>query len=467
MTCPRCSAPVDDAATECPSCGIVVAKWRPPPQRKTTVTRPVPKRSRNILPIVAAASLALALAIVGYWYYTSPPEEAGNVSYESSEIAAGDILRKVNTRTPGFDVAYELPESGAIASDGRDLIVGRLRLQPRGDEGFSAQKLTEPRMDLAALTWNGKEYIGLSGDVFTTLARNTLRVLGTKPAPTSLGCLAWDGQSYWAATRIHPTLLYKLDGDFNLVSTSEAPAACRGLAWDGNYLWLGGDSIHVIDVSGAKPRVVHTEKSSVANLSGVVAFNRHIWVTDSDRKLLQRLAPAWRAAWTAGGSAPVAVSSVLVAGDNLAALRRQIRSSDWRERVRARVEMQKIGAPIDFDRHESRNVERKANDAEVIDWSIELRDGTIYGSWKLWFGPELLKGATAPSYSVTVHPPDGTADVQAVFEARAGENAMRDVSLSPAGAPGDYRVELALLDRTPSSLTVGSIERKIELVPQP
>lgn len=56
--------------------------------------------------------MALALAIVGYWYYTSPPDDTVNVSYESSDVAAGDVLRKVNTRTPGFDVAYELPESG-------------------------------------------------------------------------------------------------------------------------------------------------------------------------------------------------------------------------------------------------------------------------------------------------------------------------------------------------------------------
>ena len=149
---------MDVAATECPSCGIVVAKWRPPPQRKITASRPLPKKgSRYVLPIVAAASMVLALGIVGYWYYTSPSEDAGNVSYESSEVATGDVLRKVNTRAPGFDVAYELPESGAIASDGL-IDRRRLRLQPR-EEGFSAQKLAEPRWPSPRSRWNGR-YIG-------------------------------------------------------------------------------------------------------------------------------------------------------------------------------------------------------------------------------------------------------------------------------------------------------------------
>ena len=80
----------------------------------------------------------------------------------------------------------------------------------------------------------------------------------------------------------------------------------------------------------------------------------------------------------------------------------------------------------------------------------------------MWFGSELLKGAPAPSYSVTVHRPDGSADVHAVFDAKAGENAMRDVSLSAASIPGDYRVDLALLDRTPSTLSVGVAATSVE-----
>ena len=457
MTCPGCSAAVDAAATECPSCGIVLAKWRPH-QRKTTASRPLPKRSRNLLPIVAAISGALALAVGGYWYVTSGPSDGSlNVSYDSTDIMPGDVLRKANTRTPGFDVAYELPEpASSIASDGEDLIAGRLRLRERGDEGFSAQQITDPPTNLTALTWNGREYVGLSGDAFTTFARNTLRPLGSKPAPTSLGCVAFDGESYWAATRIHPAQLYRLDRDFNVVATTDAPAACRGMAWDGNYLWLAGDSIHILELIDKKPRVLHTEKSPVANLKGIVAFKRHIWVTDSDRNLLQRLSPSWRAAWTAGGTSTALASTVAVRGDNIPALRRQIRSSDWRERLRAKVELQKIGAPIDFDRHENRFIERKANDAEVIDWSIELRDGTIYGSWKLWFGPDLLKRSDiVPSYTVSVQPPDGTPPVPTLFDAKAGDVTVRDVNLGPASAPGNYRVDLSLVGRTPSSLTVG------------
>jgi hypothetical protein len=33
MTCPRCSVPTDDKASDCPSCGIIFAKWRAPSAR--------------------------------------------------------------------------------------------------------------------------------------------------------------------------------------------------------------------------------------------------------------------------------------------------------------------------------------------------------------------------------------------------------------------------------------------------
>lgn len=457
-TCPACSAPVDVAATECSSCGVVVAKWRPH-QKKATLSRRTPKRSFkniNILPFVAAGSLVLALAVGGYWYYTvGRADDTTNVSYESE---TGDVLKKVNTRAPGFDVAYELPQwgapGGAMATDGADLIIGPMRIEPRGDDYF-AQKLPDlAQMNLTALTFNGREYIAINGDQFAVLARKTLRFLRSRPAPTSLGCLAWDGESYWAATRIHPALLYRLDGDFNIKSTHDAPAACHGLAWDGQRLWLADGAIHVIDVSGGKPRVVHTEKTSLPNLSGIVAFNRNIWVTDSDRNLLQRLAPPLRDAWTSDGSAPVKIASaVTIAGDNVAALRRQIRSSDWRERVRAKVEMEKLGAAIDFDRHQSRFVERKSNDAEVIDWEIELRDGVVFGSWKLWFGSDLVRRGSTASYTITVIPPQGEA-IQKVFDAKPGDNAMDNVSLAPAGVAGEYRVDLNVMDHSPLTLKV-------------
>ena len=130
-------------------------------------------------------------------------------------------------------------------------------------------------MALAALTLERKIH-RLSGDVFATLARNTLRPLGTKAAPTSSD--AWPGTAIVLGCYAHPPgTPLQARSRFQCRVDERSAGGLSGMAWDGNYLWLVGDSIHVIDVSGQKPRVVHTEKSSVASLSGVVAFNRHIW----------------------------------------------------------------------------------------------------------------------------------------------------------------------------------------------
>jgi hypothetical protein len=461
MTCPACSAPLADTATECSSCGIVVAKWRRQVEdRRPRLSGAHPtkdKRGRlsSTLPILAVTSLAAAVAVGVYWYSSAPRDEGVNVSYQSTDEEAGTLLRKAS-RAPGFDVAYELPTLPApVATDGKELIVGAFRLRPRGDDGFLAQQLNDSLTNVGALTWNGKEFIGISGGAFTTHARNTLRLLASTPAPKGVTCIAWDGRSYWAASA---KSLYKLDPDFKVLATSDAPAPCHGLAWDGTYLWLADDSIHVIDVAGEKPRVLHTEKAPLANLSGVVAFKGDIWMTESDHNLLQRLAPMLRAAWTSGG-APAAVTTAPAAAGapyNLAALRRQLRSSDFRERVRARVELQKLGAAIEFDRHESHFVDRDPKGFEVIDWSIELRDGAIFGSWKLWFGP-----ATGGSYTITVHPPAGGAEVTKEFTAKAGENAMSDVLLAEAVAPGDYRVDVSLSGGAASSLALKSVSAAV------
>ncbi len=67
MTCPRCSAPADDGALDCPSCGIVFAKWRP----RTVRERPAPPPPQTLgIPHAGwkAAGLGLVFAIALSWF---------------------------------------------------------------------------------------------------------------------------------------------------------------------------------------------------------------------------------------------------------------------------------------------------------------------------------------------------------------------------------------------------------------
>ena len=67
MDCPRCSAPAEDDAIDCPSCGIVFAKWRPKPPRP----RPAPAPPQLLgIPRAGwkAAGLGLALALTLTWF---------------------------------------------------------------------------------------------------------------------------------------------------------------------------------------------------------------------------------------------------------------------------------------------------------------------------------------------------------------------------------------------------------------
>ena len=52
MTCPRCSADTTDAARECPSCGVVFAKWRPPREAQAGGLPVAPTRAAALPPPV-------------------------------------------------------------------------------------------------------------------------------------------------------------------------------------------------------------------------------------------------------------------------------------------------------------------------------------------------------------------------------------------------------------------------------
>lgn len=97
--------------------------------------------------------------------------------------------------------------------------------------------------------------------------------------------------------------------------------------------------------------------------------------------------------------------------------------------------------------------DRKPDDAETLDLAVELRDGAVLGSWKIWFGPELFtrrESSILPQfvrYKVTVDLPDGT-DVEREFDGTPGDHAMNGVRLADAAAAGEYRVHIFLHAQT-------------------
>ncbi|HEX4935035.1 MAG TPA: hypothetical protein VFV33_17735, partial [Gemmatimonadaceae bacterium] len=344
------------------------------------------------------AGVAGAGAITwGYWIFKVRPR------IEAIEGRGPDTkpsrFRRLPAASSGseFDRSFKLPGSPLGAAwDGRHFVVGVrkggvLRVRPDGDrmEAQSAPIL-EPayrqNISLSSIAWNGQNFIGYadsawfqkSGYVFTIHDRESLAILDYKPAPAdNLGCLAFDGTSYWAATRRNtadspePALLYKLDRNFTVVSKTEAPGVgCQGMTWDGRHLWLAdvfSDSITILDPSSEPPRVVHSGSTSVGYLSGIVSVDGEIWITDYGDDRLQRLAPATRVAW-AGGSVPSATAALAGMIVAPAPMSRE---------------------PVHFARDEERSPGRPDENSEVLDWQVELRGNAIYGSWRIWFGEKL------------------------------------------------------------------------------
>lgn len=366
-----------------------------------------------------------------------------------------ETLKPVPSRGADFDLAYQLPGSPlGIASNGKELMIaartdpwGVIRLTREDYKTFRAKKIPiletryQQRMSLDALTWNGTHYVGYTtaawferstGRVFTVHDPNTMKVVSRHPAPDLLGCIAWNGQGYWAATRNHtadspePAHLYFFDREFRLVETLDSPGVgCQGLAWDGRHLWMAdvfSDAIYVVDVADGEMRVVHRAPVELTYLSGVVFFERAIWITDYDDDRLHRIRPATRAAWSGGAVEEPVLASVMP-----------------------------VAAPQPKASRKNSFFEEEAEDTDIVEWSIEIRDDGLWGSWTFWFGHDLFIEREQTStivtlpvfarYTLTVKHPDGREEEQ-TFDATPGENVMNDVHLADASEPGEYRVDV-------------------------
>lgn len=453
----------------------MVAKWRPKKTEARTVVRPPPRRPG--LTVIALAIPVVLLAISAWLVLRH----------------RNDPALKPNAATlPEFDLRIDLPGSpGGIASNGRELVIanrkdpwGLIRL--RGEkERFTAEivPLLEPRysqkIQVNTLAWNGEHYIGLTSgawfgptdkDVFTVHDPVTLQVIRHVPAPQLLGCIAWDGTSYWAATRKNTmdadeqAFLYRLDRAFNVVAKYDPPAVgCQGLMWDGARLWFAdvfNDAVYLLDVTGGEPRVHHKATLGLNYLSGIVLHGGAVWIVEYGHDGLHRVKAATRLAWSGEPQPAAAVASMVSApvpaprtdAPDEAALRQQLRHENWAERMRADMELDRRGAPIDYARDQNNFADRASAGTEDLDWSIELRDGAIWlVTSRIWFGPELFVKREQKSslvsipefarYTYTVKHPDGS-ETEKVFDATAGENVRMNERLANASTSGTYSVSL-------------------------
>ena len=443
MNCPSCHAPVADGAPECPSCGVILSKWHARPSR-TKIQTPVPREpQRREWAIVIAVVVVVAVIFGGTYLLLKKIRPKAQRSSEPTSR-----LRAIDPSSADFDLAFKLPgRPQAAASDGNEMIIAN------GSDPWGALRIAQnytpvavpiiesrykQKMGLNTLTWNGRNYIGYTtgswfgkeGDVFTIHDRKTLQVIDTRPAPPLIGGLAWDGAHYWASTRKNTedareeAFLYKLDPAFQIIAKLTPPGiGCQGLAWDGERLWyvdVFSDSILVLDVSAGEPRVIHDARSPIDYLSGVVFHDNAIWITDYAENRLQRLRNSTRMAWAAYTS-PKVIASMVPQGSALSA------------------------------RYRNSFVDRERDDAEEIEWAVELRkDGVWLTSSRMWFGPELFvpreqsSSITLPvfaHYTFTVKKPDGS-EIEKEFSATAGDNVLTEVRLADAAGPGKYSVSL-------------------------
>ncbi|MHB0970292.1 MAG: hypothetical protein ACYC7A_17355 [Thermoanaerobaculia bacterium] len=507
MNCPACSATLPDGAIECSACGIILARWRPrgtTPHRTTrsgaaparatqpgTAQRPVAAAAPPKPPLARRIALILVLSIVGasalvaaFWYVRIRP-----VTGRLADASPGreKKLKEVDPPGSNFDLAYEIDGSPlGAASNGRELIVGNrsggvLRIR-RDGSAYRAQRVPilessfNQEVSISAIAWNGEHYVGYTtgswfgttGDVFTIHDPETLRIIDRRPAPPLIGCLAFDGSNYWGATRrntedsTEAAYLYRFDSELKVISTSAPPSVgCQGLVWDGRYLWLAdvfADEVSVLDVSSGTPRVVGSHSVPVGYLSGIAVFEGEVWLTEYGEDRIARLRPSVRVAW--GGGGPLAQVASVMAGRSPAdaavdvkALNAQLRSSDKFVRIDAEMRLNGANAPVLFDTDDN-TVDRASDQAEVIDWSAEIRDDAVYASWRIWFGEDFFTERPDPEgfitipkfarYTVTLIRPGADRKVEKVYDATPGENAMRDVLLGPATRSGDYSVEMFL-----------------------
>ncbi len=401
-----------------------------------------------------------ALLTGGYWYFKIHPRlKSISGEFEQPQPTPMQTLQVQEDPAADFDLTLNLPGSPiGIASNKSELILcnrtdpwGFLRLRSQDPQNYQAQKVTviEPyygqKMGFQTVTWNGKSYVSYTyasylqlgkGMVFSIHHPVTLTVISHHKAPEFIGGLAWDGTGYWAATRRDtadsgdPAYLYRLDGDFNVISKNEPPdVGCQGLAWDGNNLWfvdVFSDKIYVLDVYGEKPEVVYSYHTSFNYLSGIGFDGENIWISEYDYRRLHRLKPSLFALWTAEQIEPEPSTTQITE------------------------------EPAPTKATYTNTFADTGNEAmDVLELSAEIRGSSLYASWKIHFGENLFKENTPAEestismptfarYTISVEGGSLSERKELQYDAEPGDNFHKNEELIQDLGPGTYSISVFL-----------------------
>jgi hypothetical protein len=427
----------------------------------------------RILRILIIGILVGGLLIGVYWYFNihSRLKKIGEEIVPENVSKIETLKVRVDSEVD-FDLSIDLPgDPLGVASNYSEFILcnrvdpwGFLRLSQPDSKTYQAQrvpvieKTNGQKMSFQTVTWNGQTYVSyldatylISGakKIFAVHDPKTLAIVSHYKAPDLIGGLACDGDGYWAATRQstansgEPSYLYHLDKNFNVISKNEPPdVGCQGLAWDGSNLWFVDvitHKIHVLDVNGDKPQVIYSYKTRFNNLSGVGFDGENIWISEYDNHRLHRLKHELIAQWTGREveseqdttQAPEATSVQLTNQESAQNNQDSPASATYKNNT----------------------IEVGDEDMAVTKLTAEIRENTLYGSWKIYFGEGLFKNRSAEGsaeaksnikYTVIVEGESLSERKELEYYAEAGENIETDVELIKDLPLGRYSISILL-----------------------
>ncbi|HSN68829.1 MAG TPA: hypothetical protein VLV48_06270, partial [Thermoanaerobaculia bacterium] len=431
---------------------------------RSAPTTPVRTRAPRLLPIAIVSLLGAALLVGSYWWVEIRPRmKRLDDPWWGIEPTDPETVEAERISGRPVDRQLQLPGSpSGIAVNGNEIVIanraepwGFLRLRRDGDE-FAIQQVPiieevySQKMQFGGVTWNGTNYVStVSGSwfgqkrplLFSIHDAKTLRVLRAVPGPDDVGCLVWDGEGYWAATRKNtadedaPQHLYRFDASLREIARHPSPIpGCQGMAWDGTYLWLAdvfGDSIVVLDPREDPPAEIERRATPFSYLSGLAFAGKELWVAEYDDNRMHRVSPQLLAEWRAGKGEP-----------SLAAMTGGL------------VEIRSMEAPKKaLDSREESFPDTGPEDADLLGWSAEIRDGEIVASWRLHFGEELFEQEAETTgvismplfvrYQISVEGGTLEEKIEETYDApHPGTVEKSDVVLASGVGPGTYRVDL-------------------------
>lgn len=273
--------------------------------------------------MIGLTGAALLSAIFGMKKGLEPANMEGQVAYELAQLSS--VLNAEfdkNVKLPGQPIGL-VWNNGEFLAGNQVEPWGFIRIKPGGFLGKRVKKVPIKNltgtnlMPVRTVAWNGKNYISIASrnyvegggeeneDVFVLHDAKTLKPLKTHPAPPFLGCLAWDGTGYWAATRQNTqdsgegAYIFRLDKNFKVTARMASPGVgCQGAVWAAGHLWLAdvfSSQIYVLFMQPGAPWVMRTYHMKLNYLSGIAFDGEHIWVSEYGEKKL------WRMKKEAGG----------------------------------------------------------------------------------------------------------------------------------------------------------------------